>query len=91
MGSVNGNSSIASIRLKAGLAHARELASESKLPEADATHSDEANIRTRAPAPVAPVVETDLELWCSFPLLDLALLSHIGPLRSHFKALKRNA
>src|SRR5213594_4343254 len=58
------------------LRHARQLAHERALPEADPAQPELAHVATRATAHLAAVITLDLELRRALGLEDQALLGH---------------
>src|SRR5512146_872082 len=67
-------------RLPARLAHARDLAAERHLPEADPAQAEFAQVPARPAAPLAAVAGTDAELRLAQRLLDERLPGHCSRL-----------
>src|SRR5688500_18691018 len=80
--------------LPARLGHARQLAHQGSLPEADAAHGEAAHVAPRSPAHLAAVVRLNREARCALRLGDHRLLCHVVllvALERHAEELEEHA
>src|SRR5262245_15754470 len=77
--------------LPARLGHARQLAQQGPLPEADAAQREPAHIATRPTAHGAPVVAPDVEALLALGLGDEGLLGHPALLLVSWRTACRGA